>query len=262
VRLEDANTIHAELLPVNWASEQNWNGEEIMAALRVCLCTGLLAFLAGVAEASFIDAFDAGDQTLFVWSGKTNADDQANPGTSTAIGGYRDIALTWYSGELDFANVLASAGIFTFTQGTSEGEVAITWDGENSKGVLGYLLGANLTSGDDNQFLLNVASVTGTGVDLTMTVYTDATHASKYDIFPLSSSGIKHLYYSDFSAVPGYGAANFSNVGAVVLKLNGTGHVGSDITIGPIQTVPEPSTLALAAIGTMVLGFGWRRRRI
>ena len=95
-----------------------------------------------------------------------------------------------------------------------------------------------------------------------MTVYTDATHASQYvTTVPAGGSSNLLLPYSLFSQI-GANGANFSNVGAIVLEFNGVGHAGSDITIGPIQTVPEPSTLALAAIGAMVaLGFGRRWRR-
>jgi hypothetical protein len=67
------------------------------------------------------------------------------------------------------------------------------------------------------------------------------------------------LPYSSFSPL-GAGPANFSNVGAIVLEFNGVGHIGSDITIDSIGTVPEPSTLALAAIGVSILGLGWRWR--
>ena len=116
--------------------------------------------------------------------------------------------------------------------------------------------------------MFNVLATTGTGVELTMTVYTDATHASTYStLVPGGYFGSESWQYGGFSQLVGAaGPANFGTVGAIVLDFNGTGHVGSDITIGPLQTntgtVPEPSALALAAIGAMVFfGFGRRWRR-
>jgi hypothetical protein len=237
-----------------------------MSTPRICLCALVLLCSAGTAGASLIDSFNAGSQTLFVWPGAPTASNQANPGTGTAIGGYRDITLQWISGDLDFANVLASSptGKFSFTEGTAEGKVDITWDGANTPSVLSYLLGANLTTGGDDEFRLVVDAVTGSGVPMTMTVYTDATHASAYSTtVPAGTTGNVFVPYASFAQVAA-GPANFANVGAIVLEFNGTGHVGSDITLGLIQTqqsVPEPSTLALSAIGALVLGLVSRRRK-
>ncbi len=238
-----------------------------MSAQKIFLCTVALALSVGSARATLIDSFSDGSQSLFVSSDQTNDSSNVGPGTSNVIGGYRDVSLQWLSGDLDFANVLTSAGKFSFTQGTSEAKVALTWDGDNAISSLNYLLGANLTSGSDNGFLLNILATTDTGVDLTMTVYTDASHASTYGT-PIAGgfSGGKILSYGSFTPLTGAaGAADFSNVGAIVLTLSGYGHSGSDITLGTIQTtsngapVPEPSTFALAAIGAAV-AWGLRRR--
>jgi hypothetical protein len=236
-----------------------------MSAWKVCPCAIILALVVACAEASLIDTFAAGKQSLSVSADATTDSNQANPGTGVAIGGWRDIALTWISGDLDFANTLPAGGKFAFTQGTSEGEATITWDGANSQGVLSYLLGANLTSGGNDEFLLNILTTTGTGLGLTMTVYTDATNASSYSTSVAGGfSGNKTLLYSSFTQSGTAGPANFANVGAIVLGLKGAGHAGSDITIGTIstgQSVPEPPTLAFAVMGAMAAIWGWRRIR-
>ena len=109
------------------------------------------------------------------------------------------------------------------------------------------------------------AEVTGTGLNLKMTVYTDATDASEYDSFvSVGTTGIVSVPYGSFSQVGTNGPANFASVGAIVLKLSGSGNSGSDITIKSIRTsvgVPEPSTLVMAVIVVMVLlgGRCWRR---
>jgi hypothetical protein len=237
-----------------------------MSAWKVCACAIVLALVAANAEASLIDSFTAGKQSLSVSPDATTDSNQANPGTSVAIGGYRDIALKWLSGDLDFANTLTTGGKFAFTQGTSEGEAAITWDGANTQGVLSYALGTDLTSASNNEFLLNIITTTGAGMGLTMTVYSDATHASSYSTtVPAAFSGNKAMLYSGFSKLSGAaGPANFASVGAIVLDLKGTGYAGSDITLGTISTaqaVPEPPVLAFTIMGAMVAIWGWRRIR-
>ncbi len=232
-----------------------------MSVHKICLCSLALIFSVGSARATLIDSFSDGKQSLFVSYDQTSDSSNVGSGISNVIGGYRDVSLQWLSGDLDFANVLTSAGKFSFTEGTSEAQVVLMWDGDNALSSLNYLLGANLTDGGDNGFLLNVLATTDTGVDLTMTVYTDATHASTYGT-PIAGgfSGGKVLSYGDFTPLTGAaGPADFSNVGAIVLTLSGSGHSGSDITLGTIQTVPEPSSFALAAIGAAV-ALGLRRR--
>ena len=238
-----------------------------MSARIVCLCASILAFSAGSVDATLIDSFGDVNQSAIVWSSLPFSASQANPGSSVAIGGYRDLALQWVSGDLAFANVLPAGptGEFSFTQGTAQGTTAITWDGADTPGTLSYLLGTDLTSGGGNEFLLDVSATTGTGVGLTMTVYSDATHASQYSTSVVGGfSGSLLLPYGGFSTL-GPNPADFSNVGAIVLQLNGVGHTGSDITFSSVQTatapVPEPSALALAAIGVAIIGLGRRWRK-
>jgi hypothetical protein len=235
-----------------------------MSAWKVCICAFALAFLVGSARATLIDSFTAGKQALFVSADGTTDSNQANLVTGV-IGGYRDLALEWIRGEMDFANTLPSAGKFAFTQGTSEGKGSITWDGENSQGTLGYGLAQNLAAGGTNEFFLSVLNTAGTGVALTMTIYTDATHASSCSGFVAGGfTGGKEFLYGDFTKATGMtGPVNFASVGAIKLDFNGDGHTGSDITLGLIQTraVPEPPTLAFVVIGAMAVIWGWRRLR-
>jgi hypothetical protein len=235
-----------------------------MLTQRICLCALVLVLAVGTAGASLIDSFTDGSLALSVWSGVPAISQQV--AATSSIGGYRDVALDWVSGDLDFANVVYSGpvGKFAFTEGTAEGKTAITWDGANTPSVLSYLLGANLTAGGDNEFAIAVDAVTGSGVPMTISVYTDATHASAYSTtLPAGTTGNVFVPYTSFTQVAA-NPANFAAVGAIVLQFNGTGHVGSDITIGSIKTqqiVPEPSMLALGAIVAMIFGLAWCRRK-
>ncbi|MEN6452087.1 MAG: PEP-CTERM sorting domain-containing protein [Thermoguttaceae bacterium] len=231
-----------------------------MSAWKLCLCAIVLLFLVAAANATMIDSFGSGKQSLSVDPDSQFASGQV--ATSAAIGGYRDISLQWKSGDLDFANVTPSGGKLTFTQSTSESIATVTWDGENSPDVRSYLLGANLTSGGKDGFSIPLFAVTGSSIDLSLTVYTDAGHASLLTMtLPAGGPRTLSLRYTDFRGIGGV-TADFTNVGAIVLGLSGVGHLGSDVTIGSIQTVttPEPSTLALLAIGAAAL-IALRRRR-
>jgi len=231
-----------------------------MSAWKVCLCAVVLAFSAACAKATIIDSFGGTKFTLSV-DGDSIADetDFSQVTTAAAIGGHRYTLLTWLSGDQNFASVSPSGGKFSFTQGTAEGDATITWDGSTSSNV--YLLGENLNN-EGNEFQINVLGCTNTGVELTMTVYTNASEASTYSL-PVTSIGGLSLPYKDFFKLPTAASeADFSSVGAIVLDINGYNHSGSDVTLGLIQTIPEPSTLALAAIFAVValcLRRRWRR---
>jgi hypothetical protein len=164
--------------------------------------------------------------------------------------------------------VSGSSGLFMFNEYmvgpfTSSGKATITWDGDNSPGVLSYLLDDSLLKENANTFKIDVGA-TG-GMDLLMTVYTDATHASATApiLVPNGFSGPLYIPYSAFTQpVAGASApADFSDVGAITLSLDGTAHAGSSIILNSVETVPEPSTLALAVFGAMALLVVARRSR-
>jgi hypothetical protein len=221
-------------------------------------------------QATLIDDFDAGAQSLWTSQGTPYSLSQANVTSEDAIGGYRNVAIQWLTGRQSYVDVLADptqAGL-SFTEGTGEAIATVTWDGPDIPNILEYALNVDLTSGGENEFVLDVEQVTGTGIQLTLTVYTDATHASRSTTFldAQLSEPLALPYGTVFSQLAGTsGPADFAHVGAIVLELSGAGHPGSDITINSIWTddngppVPEPSTLVLAAIGALGL-LGARRR--
>ena len=120
-----------------------------------------------------------------------------------------------------------------------------------------------MTIGGDNSFLLNVIGLTGTGIDVTMTVYSNggANSSTMTTPFPVTNTGEIPLLFSGLS-----GNADLTDVNAIVMELSGVGHAGSDIAISSLTTTtttsPEPSTLVLAAMGVVaLLGVGrkWRK---
>lgn len=212
-----------------------------------------------------IDQFNTpDDQSLKVTSKPSQTVDTNVTQASSAIGGWHDISLHEVAGQPMYVDVFSDPGSgLYFSQGTGQAYTIVTWAGaDTSNGPL-YDLNANLTIGGDNSFLLNVIGLTGTGIDVTMTVYSNggANSSTMTTPFPVTNTGEIPLLFSGLS-----GNADLTDVNAIVMELSGVGHAGSDIAISSLTTTtttsPEPSTLVLAAMGVVaLLGVGrkWRK---
>ena len=89
---------------------------------------------------------------------------------------------------------------------------------------------------------------------LTLTAYTDGANSSQVtvalpgNIPPDPQTGVT-IAFSSFSVLNGTGA-DFSNIGAFTLEIDGTGAAGLDVEIGAVVTepVPEPRTAFLLGV--------------
>ncbi len=103
--------------------------------------------------------------------------------------------------------------------------------------------------------------------NLTLTVYTNATDFSAIDIATPGAAGSLFAPFADF--VDTGAGANFANVGAVTLEIDGLSAptLGDlDLTLDLIETTgfapaPEPSTAALLALGLALLSATRRAQR-
>ena len=240
-----------------------------------------------------IDAFGTAQNQITVGPGTPGANPlSANGGIAApdALGGARNIGLTRTTGNgQDSVVVGQTPNLFEFSSAAANNSVGrIIWDGDTNGTVNPTGLGGvNLTGGGTNTFLRLQArsDITGT---LYITVFTSATSYSTVAI-TLPAAGFGATPFTEYiipfssftqgapanvtSSSIGFnlgaatGAANFSNVGAITLYVDGTGgsSAGLDTQIRLLQAdgvvTPEPVTLALAGAGLGLIGLLRRRKQ-
>lgn len=147
----------------------------------------------------------------------------------------------------------------------TRGRGIIVYDGADTNGAIDYtgLGGIDLT--DAGQYLgVALSTTSDLGATVRFTIYTDATHYSTFTNSILADPTFTFQSYftrfADFSAAGVDGGADFSNVGAITVELDGTSTPGTDIGIDYFAaTVPEPSGAMLIFFSGMMLMFRGRR---
>lgn len=211
--------------------------------------------------------------------------------TTKILGGNRDFSIDLVSTIVApppqdaslTTGMVGPSGVLNFSTGT--GMVAngiVQWDGtagfaaggRNGINVAG-LGGVDLTGGGYNLGIQVLTYNADHPFTFTIAAFTDATHYSivtlnahttpSFTLPPIPSLipfvGFQACGFSGgdvVSVVCGAGGAvNFANLGALELDINGTENL--DLTIGLVQSVPEPAVLGL--MGASMFGLAWARRR-
>lgn len=187
------------------------------------------------------------------------------------LGAERDIFLERTSSNggsvsVDVNSSFADAMAFASSPATT-GRGLITYDGVDGNNALDYegLGGVDLT-GSGQYYGLTLHSTSDLGATIRFTIYTDALHYSTYTLPVLADPTFTFARYfadfSDFTDAGLSGGADFSNVGAIVMELDGTSHPGTDIGFDYFAaTVPEPSGALLLLCAGMLLIFRSRNPR-
>jgi uncharacterized repeat protein (TIGR01451 family) len=213
-----------------------------------------------------IDSFASTSQYVSgsLRGGKTGTSSQS---TTDAIGGHRNlyVQLTTSGGAVDLGADSDWPGLLDYgADAASNGIFWVNWDGANSNPAVldpTGLGGLDITShGASTGIEINAAADHDAG-SIMLKVYTDASDWSWASV-PISDTGDGSLNSSDsqfvaFSsfAVGGGAGANFSQVGAVQLSINGVnaidGQVGPIEAVGPMVFSENFVNLAEADLGVL-----------
>jgi len=241
-----------------------------------------LLIISRSASAIVIDSFDEGAINL-----SANAANPFVQGVATGagiIGGEREVTAIYNpagSSALDFVDVrtdFANQGNFSHSQDAGVAGLSVIVydgaDGDPSSIDFNGLGGLDLTADGSSAFLFNVlfADQSVSNV-LDLRVYSSATAYS--DLFysfpgPISPSSPQQVLFTYANFTQGAGAltgADFTNVGAILLAVDGRLEPALDLRLDSLvtnenPTVPEPATLGLVGLGLSCLGFLKSRKRM
>lgn len=226
--------------------------------LLVATGTGVLLLtllMVGVAYAGLItiDSFNDGFQDLTVNSGWGGYSTVASSTVdhSSILGGERDAELNWVSGNTDYIYLRIDIGggggsnRLAYTSGDGmEGRGTVTWDGDDNAPTTLDATGlgsVDLVSATNDGILVEVVFDDLAG-RLTIEAYTDAsnwstaTYTLPGQVADTPSRMSLFFPFSAFNTGSGAsGPVDFTDVGAVVMEIDGTIAAGLDVTIDLIE---------------------------
>lgn len=215
------------------------------------VATFFLAASQAPAAYVYIDTFTSPTQTLEVAAGGPGSDyDYTN--STVAVGGEREALLVRTNTSTDVTSFIASSisnGITYASPATAFGYAQLTYDGidgTNGAGSINYAgLGSlDLTDGGINDQFLVRGGADVAGGQFIITVYSSS---NNYSVQTLAVPGVGNdpanftNFFFSFVGMTDFGTgADFTDVNAIVLTLNGQNQQGIDMGLNLFVAIPEP----------------------
>jgi hypothetical protein len=206
------------------------------------------ALWAGALSAATIDEFEVNQAPLTSPASSSAASTQDGP-AGNILGGERDLRVTESTAT---GTVLAdvSKGVCSFSSGPgASGTGVLTYDGnDNDATTLAFGLGANLTTGGDNAFVLGLNALTGSPT-ITLDVFSSAANWSTFTLAnPALLPTHVRIPFAAFS-VGGGTEANFASAAAIRVTISGTAVGGQfDFLRTGSATAPTPLEATLTDV--------------
>lgn len=179
------------------------------------------------------------------------------------IGGFRDIEIGGNAGLPLLSRITATNGVLDFSNNVgTDGSGTIVWDGDDDPTEVDTdgLGGIDITNSGVwplDRILLEVISADLPGLELSFTIYdlnNGVSTLSRTFSQAITTPETATFLFDDFS-----GNADFSNVGAIKLDIDGPLEIDAEfamIEVGkdPVVRVPEPFTSLWTLAGVSALG--------
>ncbi len=234
-----------------------WNGLVFAALFLASTVTGSAS-----AAAVSVDDFSAPSPASVYVINFLNSDPStivtADP---SILGGGRSVTID----VVGAASLVSAAGSigdgnFSSNTGTPGSIITLLYNGAAGLGMGA----ADLVDSGNNKLVLDFVALEagiGTAMGIDVTIVSGAGSAGFVGSITESASPFTYeIPYSSFLASGGFGG--FGAVDSITIVLNPAGASNVDFTLDGIRSVPEPSTLALAALGLSgVVCLAGRRRK-
>jgi uncharacterized repeat protein (TIGR01451 family) len=219
-------------------------------------------FLAAALPGMVVDDLQTAQAAITLTSPGTDSSTVNDSGSGSILDEDRDMVLSLDSGSSASTEVTSAVFSFSVTGG-STGSAELTWDADSDASLLdpeglggpgtGSGNSVDLTDGgSDSGLSFTIVSATG-GAVLEIQIWSDASRSSTFRLTlpAITAATSYHAPYAGFLPDTGSTGADFTDVGAIQLRLSGT-DVSVDVT-GPLQSAPGGPGIGATKVDALVV---------